>query len=317
MNGYMSSTNPAYSKITPSDTDLTELEKLGELRWSVDDIATFFGWDASALEGEMRDPVSEVRKAILKGELKATFEMESKLLADAKSGNQTSIKLFSEMVRERSFKLTKLDLFGGADDPSLFEAVEQLLSSGKSGRFDSDEQLYIQALQMIYSFQLRFGDRKTLQLLQKEPFALTFPKAKEMLAEAIELFNGGRRNTRQAMRYHMAESYDTLYHAILDTAKTPQDFALAAGILDKRAKLLQLDQPEPETVAPENYPRKFIVSSLAPESIGLPTVSRDALGAQIDALELPAAEADRLKREAGIKDFDIIKTLDDAIEEEN
>ncbi|MBQ7422948.1 MAG: hypothetical protein IJV27_12535 [Prevotella sp.] len=265
----------------------------------------------------MRDPSSPVRKAILKGELQATFAIEQKLLSDAKSGNQTSAKAFSDMVRERSFKLTKLDLFGGSEDSILFEHVQQFLEHGTSDKFGADEQLYIQALQLVYSFQTRFGDRKTIKLLAKEPFNLSYDRAKDMLTESVELFNSGRRNTKQAMRYHIAESYDTLYHAILETAKTPQDFAIAAGILDKKAKLLQLDQPEIEEIKPELYPRKFIVSSLTPEAIGLPAVNRDALASQIKELGLQDADMDRLEREAGVKDFDIIKALDHADTEED
>lgn len=296
---------------------MTELSQLGELRWSSEQIATFFGWDLAALEAEMRDPSSPVRKAILKGELQATFAIEQKLLSDAKSGNQTSAKAFSDMVRERSFKLTKLDLFGGSEDSILFEHVQQFLEHGTSDKFGADEQLYIQALQLVYSFQTRFGDRKTIKLLAKEPFNLSYDRAKDMLTESVELFNSGRRNTKQAMRYHIAESYDTLYHAILETAKTPQDFAIAAGILDKKAKLLQLDQPEIEEIKPELYPRKFIVSSLTPEAIGLPAVNRDALASQIKELGLQDADTDRLEREAGVKDFDIIKALDHADTEED
>ena len=312
----MSSTNHALLKITPSATELTELEKLGELRWSNEQIAIFFGWDPQALEAELANPASEIRRTLLKGELQATFAMESKLLEDAKSGNQTSVKAFTELVRDRSFKMTKLDLFGGAEDPELFEHIQQFLEKGSSEYLEADEQLYIQFLQMVYSFQVRFGDRKTVKLLARG-FNFNYDRAKEVLAEAVELFNAGRRNTKQALRYQIAESYDTLYHAILATAKTPQDLAMAAGILDKKAKLLRLDEPDPDEVKAEQYPRKFIVSSLTPEAIGLPAVNRDELAAQIDALGLTDSETERLKREAGVMDFDIVKALDNADTEEN
>lgn len=295
---------------------MTELQQLGELRWSTEQIAIFFGWDLAALEAELREPSSPIRNAILKGELQATFTIESKLLSDAKTGNQTSVKALSDLMRDRSFKLTKLDLFGGAEDPALFERVQQFLENGSSGKFSSEEQIYLEALQLTYSFQMRFGDRKTVRLLTKT-FGLSYEVAKNMLTESIELFNAGRRNTRQAMRYHIAESYDTIYHAILETAKTPQDLAIAAGILDKKAKLLQLDQPEEEPVKQENYPRKFIVSSLTPEAIGLPSINRDELASQIKELGLPEAETERLEREAGIKDFDIVKALEHADTEES
>lgn len=314
----MNSTNSASPKIILSDTEKTDLEKLGELRWETDRIAFFFGWKKADLENELRDPDSEVRACLLRGELRAAYEMESRLLSDARSGNSTAIKQFSDLVRERTFKLTKLDLFGGSEDSIIFEHVQELIDKGVSSHFSNDEQLYIQALQMVYSLSVRFGDRKTVKLLTKPPFSVDYARAKDMLCEAVELFNAGRRTSKEAMRHHIAESYDTLYHAILETAKTPQEIAMAASILDKKAKLLQLDQPEIEAIKPEMYPRKYIVSTLDPELIGLPAANRDALGAQIDSLtDVPEGDLERFKMESGVKDFDIVKLLDHAVEKED
>jgi len=244
--------------------------------------------------------------------------MESRLLSDAKSGNSTAIKQFSDLVRERSFKLTKLDLFGGSEDSIIYEHVQELIEKGVSEHFSNDEQLYIQALQMVYSLSVRFGDRKTVKLLTKPPFSVNYARAKDMLCEAVELFNAGRRTSKEAMRYHIAESYDTLYHAILATAKTPQELAMAAAILDKKAKLLQLDKPEIEAVDPKMYQRPYKLSSIDPGSIGLPAANRDVIAEQIDSLsDVPDSEKDILRMEAGVRDFDIVKLLNHAVEKED
>lgn len=317
MNKSTTSSKPALPRIIPSDTETEDLIKFGELRWPPEQIAAFFGWSLTALNIELGIEDSPVRKALLKGELQAAFAIESKLMQDAKTGITSSTKALSDLVRDRSFKLSKLDIFGGAEDAMIFEKVQQLIDKGMPTDFSEKEELYIEALQMVYSFQLRFGDRKTIKLLTKQPFGLTYDRAKDMIAEAIELFNGGRRNSKEAMRYHIAESLDTLYHLTVESAKTPQDYAIAAGILERKAKMLQLDQPEAEKTPPENYPRKFIISSLDPEIIGLPPVNRDELAAQIDNLEVPDTVKERLRREAGIKDMDIIKALDYAQPEES
>lgn len=303
--------------ITPTTEEFDALEKLGELRWTPTQIAGFFGWDASALEAELDTPGSPIRRSLLKGEMRGVFAVESKLLADAKSGNQTSAKLLSDAIRDRHFQLTKLDLFGGAEDAGIYEKIQQLVDKGMPADFSEKEALYIEALQMVYSFQIRFGDRKTVKLLTKAPFSLSYDRAKDLLAESVELFNGGRRNSKEAMRYHIAESLDTLYHLIVESAKTPQDYAIAAGVLDRKAKLLQLDKPDAPQNAGKEYPRKFIISSLDPQTVGLPPVNRDELAAQIDSLEVPDAEKCRLRREAGIDDMDIIKALDYAYPEES
>ena len=312
------SSNSASPRIALSDSEKTDLQQLGELRWGIDRIASFFGWKKTDLEEELRNPDSEVRACLLRGELMAAYNMESRLLSDAKSGNSTAIKQFSDLVRDRSFKLTKLDLFGGSEDSIIYEHVQELIDKGVSAHFSNDEQLYIQALQMVYSLSVRFGDRKTVKLLTKPPFSVNYARAKEMLCEAVELFNAGRRTSKEAMRYHIAESYDTLYHAILETAKTPQELAMAAAILDKKAKLLQLDRPEIEAVKPEMFPRMYKFSSLTPESVGLPVANRDVIAAQIDALtDVPESEKEIFKMEGGVKDFDLIKLMDQAIEEED
>ena len=50
---------------------------------------------------------------------------------------------------------------------------------------------------------------------------MSHDKAANLHAEAIEMFNGGRRNTKEALKHHTANAYDTLYHAILDSASSP------------------------------------------------------------------------------------------------
>lgn len=302
---------------TEKTSTLETLERMGELRWTEEQIAAYFGWDPSALEVEMATPDSPVRRALLKGEMRGTFAIEAQLLEDAKSGNQTSVKVFFDAVRDRSFRLTKLDIFGGAEDAGIYEKIQQLVDKGMPTDFSEKEELYIEALQMVYSFQIRFGDRKTVKLLTKAPFSLSYDRAKDLMTEAVELFNGGRRNSKEAMRYHIAESLDTLYHLIVESAKTPKDYAIAAVVLDRKAKLLQLDKPDAPQNAGKDYPRKFIITSLDPQTVGLPPVNRDALAAQIDSLEVPDVEKERLKREAGIDDMDIIKSLDYAYPEES
>lgn len=119
------------------------------------------------------------------------------------------------------------------------------------------------------------------------------------------------------MRNHIAESYDTLYHLAVNTARTVQELMAASAILDKKAKLLQLDKPDDPVLPPEQYRRTFRVLSLTTESLGLPTANRDELGAQLDALDVDERSRARLRMEAGIEDLDIVKILSNGVEEEN
>lgn len=298
-------------KIVLTDENREKLVELGALRWPEEKIAAFFGWDRKALKAETEDPESEVSRLLLKGELEADFTLEAKLMSSAQSGDLSAARQFSELMRDRSFRMSKLDLFGGAEKGDLFETVQRYLDKGCTGGLSTKEQLYLEMLQIIYSFNNKLGDRRTLRLLTQEPYKMEYNRARDMMAEAVELFNGGRRATKEAMRHHAAETYDNLYHMILDTAKTPQDIALAASMLDKKVKLLQLDEPDSNILPPEQYMKTFRVLSLTTECLGLPSVNRDEVAAQIDALEIPEADKKRIRMEAGVEDMDIVKMMED------
>ena len=222
----------------------------------------------------------------------------------------TAAKQFSDLMRDRSFQLSKLDLFGGADSEDIIRKIVDYYNSGEASNLSGKEQLYLELLQMIYSFEIQFGRRKTIHLLTSPPYNMSHDKAANLHAEAIEMFNGGRRNTKEALKHHTANAYDTLYHAILDSASSPKDYALAASILDKKVKLLELDKPEPVLPPDDQYQKVIRLSTSNPEEIGLPEANRDELAAQIDSLDsLTEAEKNFLRQDAGIVDMDIVERL--------
>lgn len=306
-----------FDGISLSDKNREDLVTVGGLRWDEGKIAAFFGWDRKTLHHILQDPENEISRLLLKGELEADFKLESKLMSDAQGGNLAAAKQFSELVRDRSFKLSKLDIFGGAEDKNLFEVIQRYVDAGCPGDLSTKEQLYIDMLQMIYSMNVKFGDRKTVKVLTREPYCLKYDRARDLIAESVELFNGGRRCSKEAMRYHAAETYDNLYHMILDAAKTPQEIALAGQMLEKKVKLLQLNEPDIPVLPPEQYMRTYRVASLSPEALGLPAANRDELAAQIDALDIPDSEKRRMRMEAGVIDMDIVEMLQNVVQEES
>lgn len=310
INKSMTSTIAVSERITLTEEQKQELITLGELQWEEDKIAAFFGWDRKALHREMANPDSEISMLYLRGSLQAKFQLESRLLTDARGGNLTAAKQFSDLMRDRSFQLSKLDLFGGADSEDIIRKIVDYYNSGKASDLSGKEQLYLELLQMIYSFEIQFGRRKTIHLLTSPPYNMSHDKAANLHAEAIEMFNGGRRNTKEALKHHTANAYDTLYHAILDSASSPKDYALAASILDKKVKLLELDKPEPVLPPDDQYQKVIRLSTSNPEEIGLPEANRDELAAQIDSLDsLTEAEKNFLRQDAGIVDMDIVERL--------
>ncbi len=309
---------PLSEVITLNDDQREALKKLGGLRWDIDEIASFFEWDKKTLKRYMDDPDSEISKLLKTGELQARFNIEIRLQEDAADGNLTAAKEYREIMRDRNFKHTKLDLFGAAEKSDIFDTIQRYYEEGRPGDLSSDEQLYLQLLQIIHSFDHQYGKRKTIRILTSEPYSLSYKQAAEHYACAMQMFNSARHTTKEAMKQHIADQYDTIYHSILDTAKTPKDTALAIMALRERARLLGLDKPDEETIDIQQYPKTNRLLSITPENIGLPEVNRDILAAQIDNLEdVSESDKQRLRMEAGVDNLDITKILTNVTQKEN
>ena len=309
------------SSMTVSAIGLTEenreqLLALGALGWTEQEIAVYFGWNASDLHKEMSNPNSEISQILLRGKLQKRAEIEIRLMNDAIGGNLTAAKQFSEVMRDKSFQLSKLDLFGGPADEGAMERVQAYIDGGCKTDLSPGEQIYIDLLVMIYSLDGQHGKRNTIRFLTRQPFGFTYARASELYAEAIEMFFANRQVSKDAMRAKVADQFDTLHAAAVATAKSTRDYEVAANILAQKAKILRLDQPDPETLPPSQYQKQFRVLSLSPESIGLPPANRDILAAQIDSRGLDSSVRRRLRQEAGIDDVEIIEYLEHVVQEE-
>ena len=293
-----------------------QLLALGALGWPEHEIAVYFDWDPSLLHQELVNPDSEISKLLLRGKLQKRAEIEIRLMTDAIGGNLTAAKQFSEVMRDKSFQLSKLDLYGGPADEGAMERIQAYIDGGCKTDLSPGEQLYIDLLVMIYSLDGQHGKRNTIRFLTRKPFGFTFARASDLYAEAIEMFFANRQVSKDAMRAKVADQLDTLHAAAVASAKTTRDYEVAANILAQKAKVLRLDQEDPEVLPPSQYQKQFRVLSLTPESIGLPSANRDILAAQIDSLNLDGSVRKRLRMEAGIEDVEIIEYLEHVVQEE-
>lgn len=295
---------------------LLALQALGALYWSTDDIAEWFKLtDLAWWQGEVGNRMSWVSRAIRQGELWQRAKVELKVLQGAVAGNEDDVATYRTMMRDKSFALSKLNLFGGADDESLWQKIQDYIAAGSPGTLSAKEQNYLDLLNLIFSLDGQYGKRKVIQFLTKEPFGFTHAQASNLYAEAVELYHCNRKISREALRDKTADMFDTLYHAAVAAAKTAADFSVAADILAKKAKILRLDADEVQKLDPTAYQRIPIVLDLRPESIGLPKADRRVLADIINKLPAAASEKGRLRQEAGIDDFDIVKYLQDESQE--
>ncbi len=292
------------------DDSLDRIAYLAALGWPDNEIFISEGIDEKSVP-------EEVREAIEHGRLKKRADIEIAVARAAASGTPEAVKQFNEVVRDKSFSISKLDLFGGPEDQGAFERIQDYIAEGSKGNLSQKEQVYIDLLTMIYSLDGQWGKRRTIKFLTSKPFSFSYEQASNMYAESIEMFFANRKVSKEAMRAKMADQYDTLYALAMQNARTTKDFEIAAGILSGKAKVLRLDQDDPQQLPAENYSKQFRVLSLSPEVIGLPRANRDELARQIDGIVAPEAVKKRLRVDAGIDDLDIVKFMDNVAQEEN
>lgn len=292
------------------DDSLDRIAYLAALGWPDNEIFISEGIDEKSVP-------EEVREAIEHGRLKKRADIEISVARAAASGTPEAVKQFNEVVRDKSFSLSKLDLFGGPEDEGAFERIQDYIAGGSKGNLSQKEQVYIDLLTMIYSLDGQWGKRRTIKFLTSKPFSFSYEQASNMYAESIEMFFANRKVSKEAMRAKMADQYDTLYVLAMQNARTTKDFEIAAGILSSKAKVLRLEQDDPQQLPAENYSKQFRVLSLSPEVIGLPRANRDELARQIDGIVAPEAVKKRLRVDAGIDDLDIVKLMDNVAQEES
>ena len=292
------------------DDSLDRIAYLAALGWPDNEIFISEGIDEKSVP-------EEVREAIEHGRLKKRADIEIAVARAAANGTPEAVKQFNEVVRDKSFSISKLDLFGGPEDEGAFERIQDYIAGGSRGNLSQKEQVYIDLLTMIYSLDGQWGKRRTIKFLTSKPFSFSYEQASNMYAEAIEMFFANRKVSKEAMRAKMADQYDTLYALAMRNARTTKDFEIAAGILSSKAKVLRLDQDDPQQLPAENYSKQFRVLSLSPEVIGLPRANRDELARQIDGIVAPEAVKKRLRVDAGIDDLDIVKFMDNVAQEES
>ena len=292
------------------DDSIDRIAYLAALGWPDNEIFISEGIDEKSVP-------EDVREAIEHGRLKKRADIEIAVARAAASGTPEAVKQFNEVVRDKSFSISKLDLFGGPEDQGAFERIQDYIAGGSRGNLSQKEQVYIDLLTMIYSLDGQWGKRRTIKFLTSKPFSFSYEQASNMYAEAIEMFFANRKVSKEAMRAKMADQYDTLYALAMQNARTTKDFEIAAGILSSKAKVLRLDQDDPQQLPAENYSKQFRVLSLSPEVIGLPRANRDELARQIDGIVAPEAVKKRLRVDAGIDDLDIVKLMDNVAQEES
>lgn len=298
-----------------TDKQLTELERLAALNFTYEEMALYFELDSDQFVVEANDEKSRIYYHVRRGKLIVAAQEQVALLEDAIAGNVIASQQLGKIRRTREFEVSKKDVFGGFDDLSKFEKLQDYILSGSSSDLSADESIYLEALTLMNSMDRKYGRRQTITFFTKPPFKLTYAKARDMYDEAVNLFYTDRNIEKLALRHKKAEALDEMARIARQTAKTPKDLEIAANIMMQAAKLQELDRPDPTVLPKAVYQKPIRLFVLDPSQVGLGSINRHKVAEQIDQLNIPESVKIGLRGDAFIEDVKFEEILDELEEE--
>ncbi len=302
--------------INLTDEVKEEMEKLSALGYTHEEMAIYFEFDVDVFHKAASDPDSNISYHIKRGELMSLAKIQMALLDDAERGNVTASQQLGKIRRNRSWQLSKLDVFAGIQDKKLIERLEDYIQSGSINQLSVEEAIYVDALSLIHSLSRKYGRRNTVAFFTQEPFNLKHARAREMYDEAISLFYTDRNIEKKALRHQKAEQLEEAARIVFENAESAKDYEVYGDLIMKAAKLQQLDKEDPEKLPKEIYQKPIRVLSLDTETIGLPKIDRQALAREIEELEIPERDKIRLLEDALNEPFNLLERIG-SIEEES
>lgn len=300
---------------TLTTDQVQELQRFGALDWEPRDIAIYFNFDIKQFTFEYSDADSIVCLIVTRGRLQSLAAISTKLLNNAEAGDTPSIAQIQKINRDKSFKTTKLDIFGGFEDEESYQRLSDYIATGASKDLSTKEQLYIDLLHLVFSLSKQHDRRYVIKFLTRTPHKISYARAVDIYDEAVNLFYSNRRITKEALRQKYADDLESWANMVAKTATCAADYDIAGNLKAKAAKILRLDQSDPEQLPPSQYIRPIRLLSLDSSDVNLPPANRDDLARQIESVLAPDAVKKRLRMEAGIEDIDFIEILNVAQEE--
>ena len=197
---------------------------------------------------------------------------------------------------------------------SCYEKLEDYLQSDCKIELNQEENEYYNALYAVVGLNRKYGKESAVIFLMKH-YGIDRRKARKLYSEACNLFYLNDTVEPETYRNMM---YDDLMRAakvVQLTAKTSKDFEVYGNLIKQAYMVKQLDRPDEEKKVIENA-KPIKVYSLKPQAVGLPSIDRDELAAQIESIaNLKNKEKERLRRESGIEDINIEEMIDDQTRE--
>ena len=165
------------------------LVDLGALGWPPEDIARSINANVEQFTQEYNDPNSRVAVLIARGLLQKRALLEIRLMDEALGGNIPATTQLYKVQRDRSFEMTKLDVFGGFTDEQSYQRIMDYIDKGCEDDLSAKEQLYIDLLNLVFSLSKQHDRRNVIKFLTKPPFKLSYARAVDIYDEALSLIH--------------------------------------------------------------------------------------------------------------------------------
>lgn len=303
------------ARINLTEEELTDLERLSSLGYSVEKMAMYFHQPVSLFKKEASFPAEDVNPIayhIERGKLRSEALEELKILEAAERGNVTASQQLANLKRSKSWQLSREDLLAGPE-PENFQSLQDYLQNPDNTSITKEEQVYLDALYVMVGLDRKYGKRNAIKFFTKQGIKLT--RAREMYDEAISLYNIDNQIEKKAYRNKYADQVEEAARVVLMNMKDSKDAKVYGDLIKQAAELRELFKEDPPTLPPEVYIKPIRVMSVDPQTIELPEINRNVLATQIDELDVPEKEKRRLRSEAGLDTFNFIERLHELKEE--
>ncbi|NQD71983.1 hypothetical protein HP439_14750 [Sphingobacterium shayense] len=310
----MANTTIKHASLNLTDEEWDKLEILSALDFSYEQIAIYFNINKTLFKQISSDPNSFLSEKLEAGKIKQDADERLALYDLARGGDVPAQKQIHEIKRTRAFKISKMDIFGSFENKKVLESLNDYLQSGATMDISVEEQLYIDTLIFMRDMDNQYGRRATVDFFVKN-YKLKHQRASEMYDEAVNLFYGNRNINKKALRHKYAERLENAANVVAANAESSRDWEVYGNLMKQAATMQELDKPDIEKLPKEIYLPTTKVYTLDPNLVGLPSINRNELAAEIDALDQPESVKSSLRQDAMIDQIDIIAKFD-RIEEE-
>ena len=194
---------------------------------------------------------------------------------------------------------------------SHYDVLQDYIAGGCTMDLTDEEQEYYNALYAVLGISRKYGKETAVSFLMNGPFRVERSRARQMYAEALNLFYVNDNIENEAHRNMLFDNLQKAALVVLQNATSSKDMEVYGNLLTQAARIKQLDKPDPvKPIEPDEKPIK--VYDLHTEAVGLPSSNRNELAKLIDNLQgVSEKEKVRLRRDAGVIDVDIEEMIND------